>query len=65
MMKKKYFESVFKVGNQEVYDFINIANLRAKQYFFINDRKTSYTDQDDIIKKQWRVTLTSYHNTMI
>nr|WP_255585991.1 hypothetical protein [Wolbachia endosymbiont of Mansonella ozzardi] len=51
MMEKKYFESIFKVGNQEVDDFINIANLRAKECFFINDRKTNYTDQDDIIKE--------------
>ncbi|WP_395463487.1 hypothetical protein [Wolbachia endosymbiont of Cantharis cryptica] len=51
MMEKKYFESIFKVGNQEIDDFIDIANLRAKECFFISNQKTSYTNRDDIIKE--------------
>ncbi|MDM8335331.1 hypothetical protein [Wolbachia pipientis] len=51
MMEKKYFESVFKVGNQEIDNFTDIANLRAKECFFINDQKIGHTDQDDIIKE--------------
>ncbi|AAW70804.1 hypothetical protein EJB10_03270 [Wolbachia endosymbiont of Brugia malayi] len=51
MMEKKYLESIFKVGNQEINDFIDIANLRAKECFFISNQKTSYTNRDYIIKE--------------
>ncbi|WMT85061.1 hypothetical protein NMD99_03610 [Wolbachia endosymbiont of Listronotus oregonensis] len=49
--RKRYFESILKVGNQEIDDFIDIANLRAKECFFINNQKLSYTDRDDIIRE--------------
>ncbi|WCR57733.1 hypothetical protein [Wolbachia endosymbiont of Ctenocephalides felis wCfeJ] len=51
MMEKKYFESIFKVNNQDIDDFTDIANSRAKECFFISDQKTSYTDRDEIIKE--------------
>nr|WP_246209564.1 hypothetical protein [Wolbachia endosymbiont of Atemnus politus] len=51
MMEKKYFESIFKIGNQEIDDLIDITNLRAKECFFINGQKTSHTDRDDIIRE--------------
>lgn len=51
MIEKRYFESILKVGNQEIDDFIDIANLRAKECFFINNQKLSYTDRDDIIRE--------------
>ena len=49
--EKKYFESIFKIGNQEINDFADIADLRAKECFFINNQKLSYTDRDNIIKE--------------
>ncbi|MGL9717938.1 MAG: hypothetical protein ACR5K9_04540 [Wolbachia sp.] len=51
MMEKKYFESIFKVGNQEIDDLADITNLRAQECFFIDGQKTSYTDRDDIIRE--------------
>ncbi|QOD38878.1 hypothetical protein [Candidatus Wolbachia massiliensis] len=50
-IEKKYLESIFKVGNQEISDFIDIANVRAKECFFMSNQKTSYTDRDNIIKE--------------
>lgn len=57
MIEKKYFKSILKVGNQEINDFIDIANLRAKECFFINN---DYTGQDDIIKEAAESTLLQY-----
>ncbi|QKX03190.1 hypothetical protein GOY07_03350 [Wolbachia endosymbiont of Litomosoides sigmodontis] len=51
MIEKKYFESFFKVSNQEINDFIDIAKQRAKECFFISNQKASYTNRDDIIKE--------------
>ncbi|WP_338406173.1 MULTISPECIES: hypothetical protein [unclassified Wolbachia] len=51
MIEKRYFESILKVGNQEIDDFIDIANLRAKECFFINNQRLSYTDRDNIIRE--------------
>lgn len=51
MMEKKHFENIFKVGNQEIDDFTDIVNLRAKECFFINDQKTSYTGRDNVIEE--------------
>ncbi len=59
MIEKRYFESILKVGNQEINDFIDIANLRANECFFINNY---YTDRDSIIKEATESTLSQYGN---
>ncbi|MDG7056396.1 MAG: hypothetical protein LKM44_02820 [Wolbachia endosymbiont of Meromenopon meropis] len=52
LMEKKYFENVFKVDNQKIMvNFIDVTSLRAKECFFINDRKINHPDQDEIIKE--------------
>lgn len=49
IIEKEYFESVFK---QEIdSSFSEIANLRARECFFINNRKSGYIDKDDIIRE--------------
>ncbi|WP_341815585.1 MULTISPECIES: hypothetical protein [unclassified Wolbachia] len=60
IIEKKYLKSILKVGNQEINDFIDIANLRAKECFFINNYKLSYIDRDDIIKEAAESTLSQY-----
>jgi len=50
-MEKKYFENVFKTGNQETDDFTDIVHLRAKECFFISDYKLDYMDQNNIMKE--------------
>lgn len=57
IIEKKYLKSILKVGNQEINDFIDIANLRAKECFFINNY---YIDRDDIIKEAAESTLSQY-----
>lgn len=59
IIEKKYLKSILKVGNQEINDFIDIANLRAKECFFINNY---YIDRDDIIKEAAESTLSQYGN---
>ncbi|NUY39170.1 hypothetical protein GO684_00155 [Wolbachia endosymbiont of Litomosoides brasiliensis] len=51
MMEKKYLESIFKVGNQEINNFTDIVKLRAKECFFTSNQKASYINHDDIIKE--------------
>ncbi|WP_341808912.1 hypothetical protein [Wolbachia endosymbiont (group E) of Neria commutata] len=48
MIEKRYFESILK---EEIDDFIDIAKLRAKECFFINNNKPSSTNRDDVIKE--------------
>ncbi len=57
IIEKKYLKSILKVGNQEINDFIDIANLRAKECFFINNY---YIDRDDIIKEAAESTSSQY-----
>ncbi|MBV0899912.1 MAG: hypothetical protein KTV77_04140 [Wolbachia endosymbiont of Fragariocoptes setiger] len=48
MMERKYFSSIFLINKQDIYDFTDIANLRSKECFFVND---NYSNHDDFIKQ--------------